>query len=230
MESILIIDDDVSLCTMLRDYFALQNIKLAMNHDGIDGFYAALRGGYDLILLDVMLPGIDGFEVLRRLREASEVSVLLLTSRGDADDRIIGLENGADDYVPKPFNPRELLARIRAVLRRRREPALPSAGSSTRRVLHGFMVDPAARIISYGGEPLMLSEIEYGLLEMFLRSAGEVLSREDLFAHILQRPFSPMDRSLDMLVSRLRRKLEQSGTPGSIKTIRSSGYLFVASS
>jgi two-component system response regulator CpxR len=229
MESILIIDDDIGLCTMLRDYFALQKMELAMSHHGFTGLEAAYKGQYDLILLDVMLPGIDGFEVLRRLRSVSEVSVLLLTSRGEADDRIVGLENGADDYLPKPFNPRELLARIRAILRRRNGYLNHAAPGKiyAKRCLYGFVIDSAARSVQYRGSALTLTDIEFTLLEAFLESAGVVLSREHLVDRIFQRPFNPLDRSLDMLVSRLRRKLDIADNPGAaIKTIRSSGYLF----
>jgi DNA-binding response OmpR family regulator len=229
MESILIVDDDKALCSMLRDYFALQNMDLAMSHDGLRGLNEARSGRFDLILLDVMLPGIDGFDVLRRLRPISDVSVLLLTSLGEVDDRILGLEGGADDCLPKPFNPRELVARIRTILRRRTAlPVQPAAGEAIRRLcVQGFEMDAGARSAHYRGTLLTLTDAEFALLEALLESPGVVLRREQLAHRVSQRPFQPFDRSLDMLVSRLRRKLEIEDNPGAaIRTVRNSGYIF----
>jgi two-component system response regulator CpxR len=229
MESILIIDDDVGLCTMLRDYFALHNVKLAMRHHGLAGLDTACREKYDMVLLDVMLPGMDGFEVLRQLRPVSEVGVLLLSSRGEPDDRILGLENGADDYVSKPFNPRELLARMRAVYRRRNlDPSRAATHRSVNELsISGFVINASKRTAGYRMHSLALTEHEFSLLEALLQFSGVVLSREHLFARVFNRDFSPLDRSLDMLVSRLRRKLTIADNPGAaIKTIRSAGYLF----
>jgi DNA-binding response OmpR family regulator len=229
METILIIDDDVDLCMMLREYFAPHDVRLTMRHHGFDGLDSACRERYDMILLDVMLPGMDGFEVLRQLRPVSDVAILLLTSRGDSQDRIFGLEMGADDYVSKPFNPRELLARMRAIHRRRTcnptptTPFQPSLGLS----VSGFVINPTTRAVGYRAHSLELTDLEFSLLEALLRFAGVVLSREHLFARVFNRGFDPADRSLDMLVSRLRRKLTIADNPGAaIKTIRSSGYLF----
>jgi len=230
MESVLIIDDDISLCSMLKEYFALHDMKLDMSHHGVQGLEEARSGKFDMILLDVMLPGIDGFDVLRRLRSVSDVSVLLLTARSEVDDRIVGLEIGADDYLPKPFNPRELVARIRAVLRRR---ALPSGGAPpdkpARKIsMHGFDLDAGTRSARYRGSSLPLTDTEFALLEALLESPGVVLAREHLSDRLSQRPFHPFDRSLDMLVSRLRRKLDIKDNPGqAIKTIRSAGYVFM---
>ena len=231
MESILIIDDDIALCSMLREYFALQKMDLAMCHHGLRGLEEAKSGRFDLILLDIMLPGIDGFDLLRRLRPVSDVSVLLLTSRSEVDDRIMGLEKGADDYLPKPFNPRELVARIRAILRRRNiSPSYDVPGTITGGFsVHGFEIDSAMRSARYRGTSLPLTETEFALLEAFLESPGVVLPREQLSGRVSQRPFHPLDRSLDMLVSRLRRKLDIIDNPGAaIRTIRSSGYVFMA--
>jgi DNA-binding response OmpR family regulator len=229
METTLIIDDDVGLCTMLRDYFALHNVRLAMRHHGLAGLDSACREQYDMILLDVMLPGMDGFEVLRKLRPVSEVAILLMSSGGDAHDRIEGLEIGADDYLSKPFNPRELLARMRAIYRRRNlnltQAGLlqPADGIS----VSGFAISPTTRTVRYHSHSLALTDLEFSLLEALLRYAGVVVSREHLFARVFNRRFDPLDRSLDMLVSRLRRKLTIADNPGAaIKTIRSSGYLF----
>lgn len=228
MESILIIDDDISLCCMLKEYFALQKMNLAMSHNGLDGLETARRENFDLILLDVMLPGLGGFEVLERLLPVSSARILLLTSRGELDDRINGLENGADDYVPKPFNPRELVARIRAVLRRGKAPTLnTSSGSITKMSVHGFELARPSRKVWYRGILVRLTDTEFALLEALLQTPGSVLAREQLAERILGRPFHPLDRSLDMLVSRLRRKLEVADNPGAeIRAIRNSGYVF----
>lgn len=229
METILIIDDDVGLCMMLREYFAQHEVRLTMRHHGFDGLDSACRERYDMILLDVMLPGMDGFEVLRQLRPVSDVAILLLTSRGDSQDRILGLEMGADDYVSKPFNPRELLARMRAIHRRRTCNPAPTAPLQPNPELSvsGFVINPATRAVGYRAHSLELTDLEFSLLETLLQFAGVVLSREHLFTRVFNRGFDPENRSLDMLVSRLRRKLSIADNPGAaIKTIRSSGYLF----
>jgi len=229
MRSVLIIDDDVKLCTMLREYLARHAIDLEIRHHGKLGLEAAFARQYDLVLLDVTLPGIDGFEVLQRLRKSSDLCILLLTARGDAADRIRGLQLGADDYLPKPFDPEELVARIRAIIRRG---APRFVSSLSHAVDHGrqltqLTVDGASRTARYGTSRLDLTDIELSLLEIFLQSPGVVLTREELVARIFRRPFHPLDRSLDMHVSRLRRKLRTATPLGNhIKTIRSSGYLF----
>jgi DNA-binding response OmpR family regulator len=172
-----------------------------------------------------MLPGLDGFEVLRRLRAASSpMNVLLLTARGEDVDRIVGLEIGADDYLPKPFNPRELLARIRAVLRRRGNAEAPALAGNFLTVM-GLELDTAARVARCGGVLLDLTDVEFGLLQTLMRSAGEVVAREQLAEAVLGRKFHPFDRSLDMHVSRLRHKLDQADNFGDrVKTIRGIGY------
>jgi two-component system response regulator CpxR len=229
MRTVLIVDDDVKLTEMLREYLAQRNIRLGVQHDGEKGLEAALSGRYELVLLDVMLPGIDGFEMLRRLRMSSDLCVLLLTARGGSADRIHGLKLGADDYLPKPFDPEELVARMGAILRRRSPQLAPAPASFSGRKLQrgGLTIDCASRTVSYGDITLDLTAIELSLLETFVQSPGVVLSREDLVTRVFQRPFHPLDRSLDMYVSRLRRKL-LSATPlgNQIKTIRSAGYLF----
>jgi DNA-binding response OmpR family regulator len=229
MESILIIDDDMSLCSMLKEYFALHNMSLTMCHHGLKGLEEARSGSYDLVLLDVMLPALDGFEVLRLLRQHSDVSILLLTARSEVADRINGLENGADDYLAKPFNPRELVARIRSILRRRVMTRTDATGSKSSLIsVHGFQLDITARCAEYRGTSLSLTETEFALLQALLESPGIVLGREQLSGRVSRRPFHPLDRSLDMLVSRLRRKLELQDNPGqAIRTIRSTGYVFM---
>jgi DNA-binding response OmpR family regulator len=229
MRSVLIIDDDVRLSGMLRQYFARHGISLTACHNGMEGLNAVSGHRHDLVLLDVMLPDIDGFEVLRRMRESSDVRIMLLTARGDAADRVHGLRLGADDYLPKPFDVEELTARIEAVLRRgtpKLEGAGPAAEESRIR-LGQLLVDSKTRTALYGDDPLDLTDIEFLLLETFLRSPGVVLTRDELAEQALQRPFHPLDRSLDMSICRLRRKL-RSTTPlkHPIRTIRSSGYMF----
>jgi DNA-binding response OmpR family regulator len=229
MESALIIDDDVELCVMLRDYFQPRGIRLEMQHEGRAGLAAARHHAFDMVILDVMLPGLNGFEVLQKLRTVSNVSVMLLTARGEDKDRIDGLESGADDYLPKPFNPRELLARMRAIHRRaglqERVSAPPEPPVPLR--LGPFEADLTARTVSYKQESLDLTDIEFLLLETFMQSPGLVLDREQLVERILERPFNPLDRSLDMHISRLRKKLYPVVRDGwQIKTVRSVGYLF----
>jgi two-component system response regulator CpxR len=229
MRPVLIVDDDVKLCDMLRDYLARHDIELTARHEGREGLEAAYAGQHELMLLDVTLPGIDGFEVLRQLRKFSDICVILLTARGDAADRVRGLQLGADDYLPKPFDVEELVARIHAILRRitlrSPSPAAPSPNAVLQR--DGLTIDLTSRTAFYLNIMLELTNIEISLLEMFLKSPGVVLTREELVSRVFQRPFHPLDRSLDVYVSRLRRKL-QSATPlgNHIKTIRSSGYLF----
>ena len=188
----------------------------------------ALSGNHLLVVLDVMLPGLNGFEVLRRIRNKSRIPVLLLTARGEDVDRIVGLEIGADDYLPKPFNPRELVARIRAILRRTRTAEKPGAGQPPEILLVGDIeLDPATRTVRQNGNPVELTSVEFNLLEVLLREAGRVVSRERLVDTVLSRKFSPFDRSIDMHVSKIRRKLGDSDTgTDHIKTVRGVGYIF----
>ena len=231
MRSILIIDDDVRLSGMLRQYFARHEISLTACYNGMEGLGAVSGQRHDLVLLDVMLPDIDGFEVLRRLRESSDVRIMLLTARGDAADRVRGLRLGADDYLPKPFDAEELVARVEAILRRGtpKPEVSANAGENSRVQLGELSVDPKSRTAQYGDEQLDLTGIEFLLLETFLRTPGVVLTREELAEQVLQRQFHPLDRSLDMSICRLRRKL-RSATPlvHPIRTIRSCGYMFSA--
>jgi DNA-binding response OmpR family regulator len=228
MDRVLLIDDDVELCSMLSDYLARHGFQVAAEHHGETGLERALHGDFSIVLLDVMLPGIDGFEVLRRLRTSSSVNVLLLTARGEDIDRIVGLEIGADDYLPKPFNPRELLARIRAILRRSvsgKDSADNNRPQTKRLSVAGIELDTGARSVRCLGKPLDLTDVEFSLLEALLESPGQVISREHLVESVLGRSFHPFDRSLDMHISRLRRKLDEAAGLGEqIKTIRSVGY------
>ncbi len=225
MEDVLLIDDDVELCSMLTEYLAKHGFRVRTVHRGDTGLVAAQQRPWALILLDVMLPGMDGLEVLKRVRSESNVSVLLLTARGEDVDRIVGLEIGADDYLPKPFNPRELLARMRAVLRRQDRTSPPHAAQLR---VQDLELDVAARKALKAGKKLDLTDVEFGLLEALMRVPGTVLSRDELSQGVLGRAFDPFDRSLDMHVSRLRRKLSSDGEDEDrVKTIRGVGYQLV---
>ena len=197
-------------------------------HDGNRGLERALSGDFLLVVLDVMLPGLNGFEVLRRLRDKSNIPVLLLTARGEDVDRIVGLEIGADDYLPKPFNPRELVARIRAILRRT-QTSDRSAREQASEILRVGEVelDPATRTVLQKGKPVELTSVEFNLLQVLLREAGRVVPRERLVDIVLSRKFSPFDRSIDMHVSKIRKKLGESDYGvDHIKTVRGVGYIF----
>lgn len=226
---ILLIDDDVELCELLTDYLGAEGFAIEAVNDAAQGAEKALEGEYALIVLDVMLPGLSGFEVLRRIRTASQIPVLMLTARGDDVDRIVGLEMGADDYLPKPFNPRELVARIRAI-QRRAEPKVPERekpAGADRLVVGDIELDPGARTVKQNGQLVELTSVEFSLLEEFLRMAGQLVTREDLAKKVLGRRLSPYDRSLDVHVSSVRRKLgHQVGERERIRTVRGSGYLY----
>jgi two-component system, OmpR family, response regulator CpxR len=221
---ILVVDDDVELASLLREFLAREGFEIEFAHNGTTGLESALRGGFDLVVLDVMLPGLDGFEILRRLRPHSAVPVLMLTARGEDVDRIVGLELGADDYLPKPFNPRELVARVRAILRRM-EPK-PNAG---RLEINGVVIDPGAREAYCDGRRVELTTLEFDILEQLMRGAGRVLSRDALMEALYSRKATPFDRSMDMHISHLRRKLESCGRT-LIKTVRGVGYQFCRTS
>jgi len=218
---ILLIDDDAELCSLLVEFLTREEFSIECEHEGNRGLDRALHGGADLIILDVMLPGLDGFEILRRLRAESRIPVLMLTARGEDMDRIAGLEMGADDYLAKPFNPRELLARIRAILRRLERP--PSREGPLE--INGVRIDPGTREVSVNGRKIEVTTFEFDILEVLMRSAGQVVSRDDLMEHLYNRKATAFDRSVDMHISHLRKKLE-TGQP-MIKTIRGAGYQFL---
>jgi len=224
MTEILVIDDDVELGELVSEYLGGEGFGVAVEHDGTSGLDRARRGAFDLVILDVMLPGLTGLEVLRRLRETSAVPVLMLTARGDEVDRIIGLEMGADDYLPKPFNPRELAARIRAILRRAE--ATPDAGGLV--VVDDVTIDLGSRVVRVDGSEVSLTGVEFALLEALARSAGTVVSRDELSQTALFRRANAFDRSLDVHLSNLRRKLGPAADGGDrIKTVRGVGYQYV---
>jgi two-component system response regulator CpxR len=228
MSRVLVIDDDRELCELLSDYLKPEGFDVEAVFDAVPGIERALSGDHSLVVLDVMLPGISGFEVLRRIRDRSRIPVLMLTARGDDVDRIVGLEMGADDYLPKPFNPRELVARIRAIQRRSEQAAPVQPGAAPARLVVGDVeLDATTRTVKRSGEMVELTSVEFSLLEELLGMAGQVLTRRDLSRKVLGRALSPYDRSLDVHVSSLRRKLghEVDGTER-IKTVRSVGYLY----
>src|SRR5215469_5818083 len=224
MENVLIVDDDVELCSLVSEYLQAEGFQVEASYDGGRGLERALSGQHILIILDVMLPGLNGFEVLRRIRGTSRIPVLLLTARGEDLDRIVGLEIGADDYLPKPFNPRELVARIRAILRRTRAKGEAPVPEILR--VGDVELDPATRTVQHRGKPVELTSVEFSLLQVLLREAGRVVTREALVDEVLGRKFSPFDRSIDMHVSKVRKKLGDSDSEDHIKTIRGAGYIF----
>jgi len=226
MDRILVIDDDVELCSLVQEYLQAEGFSVESVHDGESGLQRATGGGYLLAVLDVMLPGINGFEVLRRIRATSRLPVLLLTARGEDVDRIVGLEIGADDYLPKPFNPRELVARIRAILRRSRSDGKPVPTTPEIVRVGEVELDPATRSVRRNGQPVDLTSVEFNLLEVLLREAGHVVPRERLVNAVLSRKFSPFDRSIDMHVSKVRKKLGDTDADEHIKTVRGVGYIF----
>ena len=216
------IEDDAELCSLMRDFFEVHGIRIEAEHDPRAGLARALEGDFALVVLDVMLPVIDGFEVLRQIRKRSDVPVIMLTARTSFQDRVAGLNAGADDYLPKPFDPDELLARVRAIWRRGRGAGY--AGETA--AAGGLTLNPATRDAAYLGQELTLTSIEFDILELLARSAGRVVSRDELSAALYQRRATPYERSLDVHVSHLRKKLAHG--PASIRTVRGVGYLLSA--
>jgi len=229
-DHILVIDDDIELCELVIDYLTAEGFQVEQVHQGPQGVDKALSGDFALVILDVMLPEINGFEVLRRIRAKARVPVLMLTARGDDVDRIVGLELGADDYLPKPFNPRELVARIHAILRRTR-PATAAEIRSEKLAVEDVSLETGSRTAYLRDQQLDLTGVEFDLLYAFLKEPGTVLKREDLVKRILGRELSAFDRSIDMHVSNLRKKLGPKSDGGErIKSIRGVGYLYTRSS
>lgn len=220
---ILLVDDDAELGAMMLEYFARLGHHLDCEYNGRDGLVRALQESYDVVLLDVMLPTINGFSVLQRLRQRSRVPVIVLTARIRRDDVIAGLNGGADDYVTKPFDADELLARICALLRRA---GAPAERADPVRVFNDLRIDVPAREVRSGGDLIELTALEFDLLEMLTRVAGRVVLREEITEALMNRSGNPYDRALDVHVSHLRAKLEGSRTL--IRTVRGAGYLFAA--
>jgi len=226
MERLLIVEDDVELCGLLAERLCGDGFSLEAVHDGARGLERALSGEHRLVILDLMLPRLGGLDVLRKLRAQSGIPVLILTARGEDVDRILGLEIGADDYLPKPFNPRELLARIRAILRR----ASPARSDGERLTAGDITLDTGAREAWINGRQVNLTSVEFSLLEEFMRHAGHVVTRDDLTQSVLGRKLGAFDRVIDVHVSNLRKKLTGGSAGERIKAVRGAGYQFVVRS
>ncbi|MBN2432451.1 MAG: response regulator transcription factor [Acidobacteria bacterium] len=228
MTDILLIDDDTELGELLTEWLADEGFRVTVATDGRQGLAAALTQTHALVVLDVMLPALNGLEVLRAIRRESSIPVIMLTARGEDIDRIIGLEIGADDYLPKPFNPRELVARIRAILRRQAGGPAAAGSADTLRV-DDVVLDSTTRSVELAGRPIRLTMVEFELLALFLRHAGQVIRREQISTQILGRELAPFDRSVDVHVSSLRRKLGPGGPERErIRAVRGVGYLYLA--
>jgi two-component system, OmpR family, response regulator CpxR len=222
MNKVLIIDDDEELCELVSEYLTVEGFEVTAVHDGESGLQLARKEIHDLVILDVMLPKKNGFDVLRELRPGSKIPVLMLTARGEDMERIVGLEIGADDYLPKPFNPRELVARLRAILRRVQISNENESTASDRITIDDLDISISGRSVKIDGDELQLTAVEFDLLAALMRDAGKIVKKEDLSVTVLERKLSPFDRSLDMHVSNLRKKLDNDR----IKTIRSVGYIY----
>ncbi len=218
MQQILIIDDDEELCELLQEFLGPEGFNVQSVHDGAQGVQTVLSGAFDVVVLDIMLPGLNGLECLRRIRAQSNVPVLMLTAKGDDVDRIVGLELGADDYLPKPCNPRELVARLRAILRRTH--GMQSEQDPTTRA-GPVTISSASREARIHDSPLELTSTEFNILQLLVDEAGRVVTKEFISQHALNRRLARYDRSIDMHISHLRRKL---GETVEIKTVRGMGY------
>ncbi len=224
-QRVLVIDDDRKLCRLIRDYLEPLGYAVSAAHTGPDGVTAATTQCWHAVILDVMLPGCDGFAALKQIRAKSDVPVLMLTARGEEADRISGLDGGADDYLPKTFSTRELLARLRAVTRRS---AITTAQETAEVVVGDVRVDPGTRTARQGGNPLVLTPVEFDLLYSLVRAAGRVKTRDELMAEIREREYEVFDRSIDVHIAALRRKLgDTAQSPRYIQTVRAAGYLFL---
>ena len=228
VQQILVVDDDVELCELVAEYLEPEGYKVEAVHQGPEGVARSLSGEHALVVLDYMLPGLNGFEVLRQIRAQSSLPVVMLTARGDDVNRIIGLQMGADDYLPKPFNPMELVARINAVLRRVHSESEQTQSLEVM-VVGDIELDKRTRAVRRGGEPIDLTAVEYSLLVKLLSAPGRILEREELVKEVLHRELSPFDRSIDTHVSNLRKKLGHTVNGlERIKTVRSVGYTYAS--
>jgi DNA-binding response OmpR family regulator len=233
MARILVIDDDKELCKLLVEYLTSEGFTVDTAYEGETGIEMVLNSKYGIVILDIMLPGgKSGFDVLQHLRLKTDTPIIMLTARGDDVDRIVGLEMGADDYLPKPFNPRELLARIHAVLRRSQYQRMETRRASDTQCRSGDIVlDSDLRRVWKGNTLLRLTNVEFHLLEILMRNCGTVVSRDTLSKEVLERTLLPFDRSIDVHVSKLRKKIcEQESGIDRIRSIRGTGYMFVYSS
>jgi two-component system, OmpR family, response regulator len=205
MQTVLLIDDDVELVEMLKEYIEQENFSVQVAHDGMAGAQMLLEQPFDIVVLDVMMPRLNGIETLKAIRQHSNVPVIMLTAKGDNTDRIVGLELGADDYVPKPSSPRELVARIRAILRRVQP--LETINASTQITVGALCIWPAQRLVEWDSQPVILTSTEYSLLEILAKNAGQIVSKQDLSQQALGRPLARFDRSIDVHLSSIRHKL-----------------------
>lgn len=225
---LLVVDDDRKLCRLIRDYLSPLGYDVHAAHTGPEGLERAVAGEYGAVILDVMLPGLDGLELLKQLRRTTDVPVLMLTARGEEADRIVGLEVGADDYLPKTFSTRELLARLRAVLRRRSRSSTPMTEGEEDLVVGPLRVNRAARVALLGDQALCLTPVEFDLLASLARARGRVKTREQLLEEVVQRGWDVFDRSIDVHISALRKKLgDDPKMPRFIRTIRAAGYMLI---
>ncbi len=225
---LLVVDDDKKLCGLIREYLEPLGYRVSMRHTGPDGLQAALEGSYEAVILDVMMPGMDGIEVLRELRKKSTVPVLMLTAMGEESDRIAGLEMGADDYLPKTFSTRELLARLRAVMRHAHRDEVKSTENPGEFLIGDLCLKEGSHVATRGGELLDLTALEFAILGSLMRTGGRVKSREELIEEVSKRKFDVFDRSIDVHISALRRKLgDDAKAPNYIRTIRAVGYQLI---
>jgi DNA-binding response OmpR family regulator len=226
---LLVVDDDRKLCRLIADYLDPLGYDVAAVHTGPEGVERATAEAWQAVILDLMLPGLDGFEVLKQIRRTSDVPVLMLTARGDEADRIVGLEIGADDYLPKTFSSRELLARLRAVTRRStRAPAASAKDLDAEIVVDRLRIHPGARTAALGDQPLVLTPVEFELLLSLARAKGRVKTRDHLLEEIREREYEVFDRSIDVHISALRKKLgDDPKTPHFIRTVRAAGYMLI---
>ena len=224
----LIIDDDRKLCRLIKAYLEPMGYAITAVHTGPDGVAQAAAQPWHAGVLDVMVPGLDGFEVLKQIRRVSDVPVLMLTARGDEADRIVGLEIGADDYLPKTFSPRELLARLRAVTRRTTRTTRPNVETSEEILVGHLRVNLGTRTALLSDAPLVLTPVEFDMLASLARATGRVKSRDQLLEEIRERSYEVFDRSIDVHISVLRKKLgDDPKEPRFIRTVRSAGYMLI---
>lgn len=226
---LLIIDDDKKLCRLIQEYLDPMGYEVCAAHTGPDGLELALSDSWQAVILDVMLPGLDGFEVLKEIRRSSDVPVLMLTARGEEPDRIVGLEMGADDYLPKTFSARELLARVRAVMRRtHRASSKDGTAPEPELVVGPLRINPNVRVATLNDHPLELTPVEYDLLAALVRAKGRVKTREQLLDEIRGRDYEVFDRSIDVHIASLRKHLgDDAKAPRYIRTIRTAGYMLI---
>ncbi len=225
---VLVVDDDRKLCRLIKNYLESMGYQVETTHDGLSGLEKARNGDFNVMILDVMMPGKDGFEVLKELRKESELPVLMLTARGEELDRIVGLEIGADDYLPKTFSTRELLARLRAVTRRsfisNRE--RQAVDSDEPLVIGDIKISEGSRAVKLNEKPLVLTPVEYNLLLCLTKSAGRVLTRDQILDKVFDRDYEVFDRTIDVHISALRKKIgDDPKNPQYIQTVRSAGYM-----